>query len=156
MRQIYAATIEALETKPLPHRSPEDQYLWWQGLDHGMSRFFLYSPVEQPWEIVAFSMITRRGKYSTPMFAIHPFFHGRGYGREIIQHYIQEADGPLAGEQLVSNETIRYLNSEAGWNVVSSNGIVEKLWHPGPHADVDPMQDAYDEIIRYHGYRDQP
>ena len=133
MRQIFVGSIEDLSTKPLLAPTPAEQQAWWANLDHSKIKAFLWRPDDRPWEIVAFSMVTDRGNYATPIFAIDGPFRKRGYAHQIIDHYIAVADKQLLGEQLVSNKAICELNATHGWTILSGNRYVEKLWHPGPH-----------------------
>lgn len=146
MRDIFVRTINDLSTKPLVPPTPAEQQVWWEMLDHSNVKVFLWRPIERPWEIVAFSMITDRGDHATPMFAIDPVFQGRGYAREIIDHYIRTAGKPLRGEQLKSNEAIRKLNAEAGWRLLATEGGIEYLRHPGVSA-LPPRYPDYSAIL---------
>ena len=149
LRRLYNESIPFM-TKPLEENSAEEQLAWWRSLDHSKVLVHLYSPVDEPWKIVAYSMLQHRGDHASPMFAIDPTYWGRGYGRAIIAHYIKEARMPLRGEQLVENKPIRHLNEKAGWKVIGNiEGRVELLEHSGePTRD----QEILDEIVRYHGY----
>lgn len=145
MRVLFNANIDSLATKPLSLQTSRSQYDWWRSLDHTKVTFHIYSPKEWPWEIVAFSMVTDRGDYCSPMFAISNLWWGRGYGEQIIQHYLLVADEkPLQGEQLASNGAICHLNEKLGWLVVREENGVQYLRHPN-----NRQQEIYDEIIRY-------
>ncbi len=151
MRQIFNATIDDLATVKLEPKSEGDQQRWWQAMDQSRVVAFLYAPVAAPWRFVAFSMLQwKPNGVVTPLFAVDPEWHGFGYGREIIDHYLHVANGPLAGSALKSNEAIMHLNKQAGWQVVSEDERVVKLYHPG----VNPGsrdEEILKEILRYHG-----
>jgi GNAT superfamily N-acetyltransferase len=155
MRQIFNATLPALSTIPLTAKSAEEQQAWWNGRDPALVRGFLYSPVAWPWEMVAFSLLTQRDGFTTPLFAIDPAWQGRGYGAEIIRHYIAEARGPLAGSALRANAAISHLNAKAGWIEVGGDTKVAQLYHPGAVEDRDAtrQQEIYDSIMEYHSSR---
>jgi RimJ/RimL family protein N-acetyltransferase len=123
----------------------EQQQAWWRNIDHKRVQVHLYSPIEQPWEIVAFSMVTDRGDFCTPMFAVSNTWWGKGYGEEIIRHYLALAEGkPLRGEQLTLNPAIQHLNKKLGWLIVAERDGTQFLVHPNGR-----QQEIYDEIIRY-------
>lgn len=145
--EMYNGALDQLSTKPLRRNTPEEQLAWWAALPQEVV-VHLYSPVEEPWRIVAFSMVRDRGTFCTPMFAVVPGEHGKGYGAEIIRHYLSVAwPKPLVGSQLVSNGAIRHLNNRYGWEVTEVRDGVEYLFHPSGR---DYPQSTYDEIIRYH------
>jgi GNAT superfamily N-acetyltransferase len=147
VRVLYNSTLFFLATHPISPQSKEGQQAWWKDLDHSRVVVHLYSPVESPWDIVAFSMVTDRGLYFTPMFAISNNYWGKGYGQEIIEHYLALAAGkPLRGEQLVSNGAICHLNARYGWNIVGERDGTQFLIHPN---NVDRQQEVYDEMVRY-------
>ena len=156
LRLIYNENIGDLATHPLQWLAPEVQQEWWKNLDHPNVVVHLYSPVETPWVIVAFSKVTfRLGGYATPQFAIAKGYWGRGWGSEIIAHYLQVANRPLYGEQLVANAAICHLNKRFGWRIIETEAGVDYLYHPGvstpEQADMfNRQQEIYDEIIRYH------
>lgn len=161
VRAIFNANIADLATKPLHVLEQDEQQEWWKNLDHQNVQLHVYSPVEQPWQIVAFSLVRNHGHFSTPQFAIAGGYSGRGYGTEIIQHYIEVAGQPLYGQQLVANEAIRHMNQKAGWKVLYEREGVEYLFHPGrapflpcpciacTSADDARQREIYDEIVRY-------
>ena len=151
MRQIYNTMIPWVATRPLTPIESQPQQDWWNQLvDHTKTTFHLYSPIETPWEICAYSVVTDRGDFCTPHFAIGGAWWGRGYGAEIIQHYLEVAAKPLYGSQLVSNAAIRHLNTKFGWHVLDTRDGVEYLHHPGVNPNIR-QQEIYDEILRYHG-----
>jgi GNAT superfamily N-acetyltransferase len=148
LRKMYIEALSFLETHKLHPNTEEEQQAWWAALDHTSTVVHLYSPVERPWEIVGFSMVTDRGNFCTPMFALARHMRGQGLGQEIIEHYLAVANGkPLHGEQLVSNGAICHLNARLGWKVKREQDGVQYLYHPN---GTDWPQSAYDEIVRYH------
>jgi len=151
MRQLYHSTKPWLEvSEPLPSRTIEEQQAWWNDMPHPKIAH-LYTPVEEPWNFVAFSIVQRKGNFNTPIFGIHPAYHRRGYGEVILHHYLEVADGPLAGSDKLTNGAIIKLNDRNGWKVIDVDDKgVRKLFHPGVHDD--RQQEIYDEICRYHGY----
>jgi hypothetical protein len=145
LRVLYNTAIPFLATHRIETQTCESQQAWWRNLDHTKVMVHLYSPVEFPWEIVAFSQVTDRGTYCTPMFALSNLWWGKGYGEEIIEHYLFVASGkPLHGEQLTSNGAICHLNKRLGWKIISERDGMQTLVHPN-----NRQQDIYDEIIRY-------
>jgi GNAT superfamily N-acetyltransferase len=155
LRELYIGAIEQLSTRPLHRNTTEEQWAWWDGLDHSKVTVHFYSTVDEPWRIIAFSMVTDRGSFCTPMFAIAKVAWGRGYGQEIIEHYLEVASPkPLYGSQLVSNGAICHLNRKNGWMVLREVDGVQMLFHPNgdSHAGQTHPQEAYDEIVRYHRY----
>jgi len=149
LRVLYIEALAELATKPLVANTPEQQLAWWQGVNHMKSFFWLLFEPERPWDPVGFVKLTRHDAgYYTPMFALAKRVHGKGYGREVIQFYLDKAKGlPLWGAQLVSNAAICHLNQEAGWIVKHEQDGVQHLFHP--NHDNYPQR-AYDEIVRYH------
>ena len=145
MRQIFVSGISDY-TRTLIPPTPAEQQAWWKNLDHSKIKAFLWRLEDRPWEVVAFSMVTDRGDYATPIFAIDPPFRGRRFAHQIIDHYIAVADKQLHGEQLVANNAIRRLNAAHGWTVMLSDGRIESLWHPGPHPPTGYPD--YDAILR--------
>jgi len=155
MRQIYSETMSSLATHPIPERGPISQQEWWKSLDQSKVQAFLYAPINRPWEFIAFSIVQKKHEhFTTPIFAITPKEHGKGYGEQILRHYLFVANGPLAGEDSLSNPAIAHLNDRNGWQVlgIDEKGV-RKLYHPG-YRDLseEQQQVAYDEIVRYHGY----
>src|SRR5438128_10450650 len=139
MRRIYNLAVPDLATRPLSPRVEHSQQKWWACLDKSRVTAHLYHPVAMPWRFVAFSLVQWKERgIATPMFAIHPDWQHRGYGREIIDHYLEVANGPLAGSALKSNAAIMHLNEKAGWRVVSEADGVVQLYHPG----IAPQNDA--------------
>ena len=149
MRNLYQSCKPWLEVSgPLPNRTAEEQQAWWNEMPHPKVAY-LYVDIDKPWEFIAFSIIQRKGSFSTPIFAIHPAQHRRGLGEVILRHYLQVADGPLAGSDKLSNGAIVHLNDRNGWQVLEIQDGVRKMFHPGVHND--RQQEIYDEIMRYHG-----
>lgn len=144
MRQIFVSAIPDF-TKSLVPPTPVEQQAWWANLDHSKVKVFLWRLDERPWEVVAFSMVTDRGEYATPIFAIDSYYRGRGFARQIIRHYITTANKPLRGEQLSTNAAICRLNAEAGWRVVGTVGTIQLLEHDGPNS---PTYPRYDLLLR--------
>lgn len=126
LRRIYNENREALATVPLPERTEEEQRDWWCLLDHSRVRLWLHFEGE---EVIGFSMLTDRGGFETPMFAIAKEHQRKGYARAFIEHYLQKATSPLAGSQLVSNERICRLNAMYGWQVMWERGGVQYLYN---------------------------
>lgn len=149
LRRLYNDALNALNTKDLHYNTEMDQWLWWLRLDHHTTKIHLYSPINEPWNIIAFSMVTDHGSYCSPMFAIASGYHGRGYGEQIIQHYLFLAgQKPLHGSQRMDNQPIRHLNKRNGWIVVKTEGDIEHVYHPNPG---QTQEEINREILRYHG-----
>ena len=155
MRQIYNENLDMLATITLPHRSAEEQLVWWKKNKKHL-RAYLFKLDDNPNEVVGFISLTDRGSFITPILAIRKCFWGKGYGTEIIDEYLRLAKKPLAGSQLVSNSRIRYMNKKAGWQVVGTascnNGEIELLYHPNNNDDIRIKA----EIISYLMCRYQP
>jgi GNAT superfamily N-acetyltransferase len=145
MRQIYVSALADF-TKPLLPPTPAEQQAWWANLDHSKVKAFLWRLDDRPWEVVGFSMVRDHGPVASPIFALDPPYRGKGYAHQIIVHYIAVAGKPLRGEQLVANEAIRALNAQHGWTVLSSDGRVEKLYHPGIGSSIGYPD--YDAILK--------
>lgn len=144
LRNLYNSSIPYF-TKPLNANTWDQQHEWWMKLDFSKVQIHLYSRRSHPWEIIAFSMLTDHGDYVSPVFGVTAQYHGQGYGSEIIEHYLQLANGkPLRGAQLKSNGPICTLNRRMGWRVVSEDDDVQYLEHPN-----NREQEIYDEIVRY-------
>lgn len=154
MRQIFNAIRSDMETiSYIPEISEQKQKIWWTSLDHSKVKAFLYTPVDEPWYFVAFSVVQKKGDFTTPMFGVVPAAHGRGYGREIIKHYLEVANGPLAGSQRKDNGAIRHLNQELGWQIVGETEEAELLYHSGIIKNDPRQEEIYEEILRYHGVK---
>ena len=156
MRRIFNLTLADLATRPLQPRDEHSQQRWWSALDKTRTVAHLYSPIAMPWHFVAFSLVQWKDRgIATPMFAIHPDWQHRGYGREIIDHYLEVANGPLAGSALKSNAAIMHLNKRAGWQTVSETETVAHLYHPGVPTQSDRSEarqrEIYEAILDYHG-----
>lgn len=131
MRLILNECLEFM-TKPMAPVTLEQQIDWWKTLPLRVLRFkaFTYES-DRDFGIVAFSLLQwKKNGTITPLFGITKSARGHGIAREIIQHYLSEADGPLHGEQLVSHAAICKLNAEAGWEIVAQVGDVQHLYHP--------------------------
>jgi hypothetical protein len=143
MREIYNLNISYLATKPLAYIDRAQQLKWWRELDHTKNIVHIYSPIDSPWAICAFSKVTDRGDHCTPIFAIGGAWWGRGFANEIIEHYLSLSAKPFRGEQLTSNAPICHLNEKFGWQIESTADGVDTLYHPAR------QQEIYDEILRY-------
>lgn len=128
-------------TRPFEKITPEGQREWWYSLDPAVVRVWVWD--NEAGETVGFSMLTDHGTYMSPVFAISKKFMGMGYGRLIIQHYLENAGKPLKGEQRVDNPAIRYLNARAGWRILYEKDGIEYLEHDGPKTFPD-----YDAILK--------
>ena len=148
VREIYNENLSDLATKPLTYLSSRQQQTWWTSIDHTKITLHVYSPAETPWDICAFSKVTDRGSFSTPIYAVDKRWWRRGYGTEIIRHSIEVAGKPLYAEHLLANEVIRRIHMRAGWASLGMYDGVEYLYHPGLNPD-QRQQEIYDEIIRY-------
>ena len=129
MRHIYNECLRWM-TKPLSRITPEQQEKWWAELPHRVRRFkaFLYRDGEK---VVAYSLLQWHydGRI-TPLFGITERARGKNLARQIIQHYLSEADGPLWGEELSSHKAIIKMNQEAGWELLREENGVRYLYHP--------------------------
>lgn len=151
VRRIYNATIADLATKPLKPNTWDHQYIWWRNIDFDKTVIHAYCPEPWPGVIVAFSKVTYRGDHCTPLFAIDPEWHGRGFGEEIIQHYLSVArPKPLRGSQLVSNGAICHLNEKAGWQIESTVDGVQHLYHPNGRDKFLPLEHTCKVMLDYH------
>ena len=136
VRRIYNESLHHM-TKPLTPNTLEEQMDWWLSTDRGDVSVGKVADV-----VVGFVVVKRQywyqcygsGGFSTPMFAIATEHQGKGYAREFIQFYLRKANGPMVGEQRTSNEVIRRLNAEAGWEIMAVKDGVEFLFHPGNYA----------------------
>lgn len=129
MRQIFNLCREFM-TKPLSPITPEQQEKWWKELPSKVKKFkaFLY---RDEGEIVAYSLLQwHHDGRITPLFGITARARGHNIAREIIRHYLSEADGPLHGEELSSHAAIIKLNQEAGWKLLREENGVRYLYHP--------------------------
>ena len=129
MRRIYNACL-AFMTKPLSPITPEQQEKWWEELPSKVKKFKAYLYREDG-EIVAYSLLQWHfdGRI-TPLFGITENARGKNLARQIIQHYLSEADGPLWGEELSSHKAIIKMNEEAGWQLLREENGVRYLYHP--------------------------
>lgn len=161
MRLIYNDNLEALSTRPLPYRTYEEQIKWWEGVDRQRVKAWLHYD-DKPYRLIGFSMLTSRGDYATPMFAIRKEEQGKGYGWSFIRHYIEKAAKPLAGEQLQSNTAICHMNAKLGWHILDSENGVDYLFHPGNPDSINNMNEdaadayllnAFNKICTYHEER---
>lgn len=141
MRLILNECLEFM-TKPMGPVTREQQQDWWQTLPLRVLRFkaFVY---EHPrdYGIVAFSLLQwKKNGTITPLFGITKSARGQGIARQIIQHYLAEADGPLHGEQLATHTAICKLNEEAGWQITAQVGNVQYLYHPNQKRSLPDYQ----------------
>jgi hypothetical protein len=154
MRNIYNDNLDMLSTRPLPYRNFEEQQQWWKENKH-ILKAFLYEPIEQPGNYIAFLVLTDRGLFDTPIIAIKKEEWGSGYGQEIVLDYIYKANRPLAGSQLQSNGAICHINKKVGWQIIGQKeqpvGIVDLLYHPGVNPNIENPQEVYQAILKHHG-----
>jgi len=132
VRLIYNENLPLLATKPLTPVTKEQQRKWWAGVDHDKVKLYVYMDPDDVWSdiVVGFSLLTDRGSYVTPMMAVTEKYHDRGYGQEIMLHYLQTAHPkPLRAQSLMLNLGICMLNSLMGWKVIGSQDGVYDLWH---------------------------
>jgi len=152
MRIIYNDNLDMLATMPLPVRSYQDQQDWWKE-NHTKIRGYLYEAANKPGVPIAFLILTNRGRFHTPVFAIGKESWGKGFGIEIIKDYLRIAGTPLAGSQLQSNVAICHLNQKAGWQIVGSvdtpQGKIDLVFHPGMAANATDIESIREEIIHY-------
>lgn len=152
MRIIYNDNLDMLATVPLPVRAYQDQQDWWKE-NHTKLRAYLYEDASKPGVPIAFLLLTNRGRFHTPVFAISKENWGNGFGVEIIKDYLRIAGSPLAGSQLQSNLAICHLNQKAGWQIVGSvdtpQGKIDLLFHPGMAANSTDIESIREEIINY-------
>ena len=152
MRQIYNENLDSLATKPLPYRTCAAQQQWWDENKHSL-RAFLYEPTDRPSTFVGFLLLRDRGGFCTPIIALRKEEWGKGYGKELINDYLQKSDGPMAGSQLVSNAMICHLNKKAGWRVLGEreeqNGMVQLLFHPGLNQTGSISPSVLASILKY-------
>lgn len=127
MRVIFNECLEFM-TKPIDPITPKQQAKWWAGMQSRKFKAFVY---RVKGEIVAYSLLQWHSDGRiTPVFGITPKARGGNLARQIIQHYLSEADGPLYGEELSSHKAIVKLNKEAGWLLIREERGVRYLYHP--------------------------
>ena len=146
MRKIFNECREFM-TKPLAHITPSQQGKWWKELPNNVKRFkaFIYRDAG---EIVAYSLLQwHNDGRITPLFGIISTARGKNIARQIIQHYLSEADGPLHGEELSSHKAIIKMNQEAGWELVREENGVRYLYHPNEKAT--QRYPNYETILEY-------
>lgn len=152
MRLIYNDNLDMLGTIPLPHRSPEEQRVWWRENKSGV-RAYLFETFDSPNRYIGFITLTDRGSFITPILAVDKRFWGCGYGSEMVRAYLRLARKPLAGSQLVSNDTIRYINKKVGWVVVgkarTARGDIELVYHPGVSTKNPGTADVQETVTQY-------
>lgn len=161
MRTMYNHCIPAIATRAdVTENTPEEQKAWWEGLDFEKFHVHLYYPkhlvdMVPSVPIAGFSIVRDRGSYVTPFFCTHHAYHGKGIGRQIVEHYISVAKKigkPMRGEHAVSNAAIRHINSTVGWKVVGREdrpgvGEVELLVF-GPLESANEYPD-YQEMLKH-------
>lgn len=152
MREIFNENLDMLATIPLAIRTYDEQQEWWIENKHCI-KAYLYEPLDCLGNHMAFSMLTDRGGFYTPIIAIRKECWGKGYGKEIISDYITKAQGPLAGSQLESNKAICHMNEKVGWQIVgkvkNNDTVIDLLFHPGINLCIN-NQDAI--IIKIKNY----
>lgn len=132
MRQIFNECLEFM-TKPVPWMSHWDQFRWWRELPAKVKRFkaFTYATAEDPTKIIAYSLLQwKEDGRLTPLFGIARDARGQNIARQIIRHYLKEADGPLIGEERSDHKAIIKMNREAGWLLICECAGVRYLYHP--------------------------
>lgn len=152
MRIIYNDNLDMLSTSEIPYREFQEQQDWWKE-NSSILDAYLYEITDNPGEAIAFLVLTNRGRFYTPIIAISKKFWGKGYGKLIINDYIDKANAPLAGSQLKSNEAICHLNSKVGWQIIGQAeqpaGLIDLLYHPGVNADTSKDISIKNEIIEF-------
>jgi GNAT superfamily N-acetyltransferase len=151
MRLIYNESLTDLSTRPLPYRTSEEQVDWWYNQNRNKVRAWLHydEGEDHYYRLLGFSMLTDRGRFSTPVFAIRKEEHGKGYARYFIEHYLDASPGPLGGAQLRANKAIVHLNKVYGWEISSSQDGVDYLLHPNNESGVIELE-AWEDILEYH------
>jgi GNAT superfamily N-acetyltransferase len=148
VRQIFNECLSFM-TKPFDPITPEQQAKWWAELPYKVLRYkaFVYRLPDAP-AIVAYSLLQwHKDGRITPLFGIRKDARGKNIAREIIQHYLAEADGPLYGEELCSHTAIIKMNEEAGWELVREENGVRYLYHPNEKAT--QRYPNYETILEY-------
>lgn len=139
VREIYNEALPLLATKPIPTRTYDEQQDWWQSVDHEKVRLYVY--MNEPGDIVGFALLTDRGNTVTPMVAIAAKHRDRGYGQEIMRHYLDAAKPkPMICQSLVENKAINMLNVLMGWQLAGRKGDVFTYYHPNGTEDIDEIQ----------------
>ena len=128
MRCIFNFCIPFM-TKPFSPITPEQQGKWWSELQKTHYKAFVYR--DSTGKIVAYSLLQwHKDKSTSPLFGIAEGEQGHNYAREIIQHYLSEAGGPVAGEELSSHTAMIKLNQEAGYLFIKEENGVRYLYNP--------------------------
>lgn len=152
MRTIYNDNLDMLATSAIPYREYEEQQEWWMQNKSSL-KAYLYEKADDLGSYVAFSVLTDRGGFFTPIIAISKKEWGKGFGSEIILDYIEKADGPLAGSQLKSNKAICHMNEKVGWEIIDQVGegekVVQLLYHPGVNKSRLNEPEMRNRIINY-------
>jgi GNAT superfamily N-acetyltransferase len=129
MRQIFNECLPFM-TKPFDQVTFQEQQTWWKSLHLKVLRWkaFLY---KQDGLVVAYSLLQwHHDGRITPLFGIRKEARGKNLARQIIQHYLREADGPLHGEERSDHAAIIKMNQEAGWQLLREEKGVRYLYHP--------------------------
>lgn len=142
MRQIFNECLEFM-TKPMAVVSHWEQRKWWRELPTKVKSFkaFAYATEEEPKKTIAFSLLQwHKDGRITPLFGITKEARGKNIARQIIQHYLREADGPLIGEERSDHKAIIKMNQEAGWVLICECAGVRYLYHPNLKRDFPDYQ----------------
>ncbi len=137
-------------TKSIPEITPETQLRWWNELPEKVLRYkaFVYFLEDAPVDRIAFSLLQwHKDGRTTPLFGIRARARGQNLARQIIQHYLREAEGPLCGEERSDHAAIIQLNQEAGWIFIAERNGVRFLYHPNEKRTYPD----YQGILEYHG-----
>ncbi len=152
MRIIYNENLDMF-TRQLTCNTYEQQQEWWK-LNKDKLRAYLYEQIDNPGEFLAFLVFTDRNLFCTPTIAIKRAFWGQGFGKEIVNDYIQKTEKPMAGSQLKSNAAICHLNKKAGWQIIgegdTENGKVDLLFHPGLNLVNNNIDEIMKAVWEYH------
>jgi len=152
MRELFNENLDMLATVPLKLQTYDEQQEWWSKNKHCI-KAYLYESMDCLGTFIAFSMLTDRDGFFTPIIAIHRECWGKGYGMEIISDYIEKANGPLAGSQLESNGAICHMNSKVGWQIVGKvekqGNVIDLLFHPGVGPSINNQAEILSRIKSY-------
>lgn len=117
--------------------TPEQQQNWWDHVvDHTNNWFYVFSlepDASRPQDFIAFAALSYHDGTMWPTYGLRASHRGCGIGREVIQFTLIAAQGPLRGNLLASNEAVKKLDYELGWNPIGEHdGIidVEYKWPP--------------------------
>ena len=147
VRQIFNECLQWM-TKPFSPITPEQQATWWKELQGKRYKMFVY---RDSGKIVAYSLLQwHEDGRITPLFGITRSARGKNIAREIVRHYLSEADGPLWGEELSSHKAIIKLNEEAGWQLLREENGVRYLYHPNEkttYPDYDNLTEYWSNVL---------